>query len=97
MQISKFSEAHVAATEVAGPSETKNKKLSEALVEFEALFASSLLRSARESSGSGWLGAEGGAGGDAITEFAEQHIARSMAQKGGLGIAKLLEGRLGRA
>jgi Rod binding domain-containing protein len=73
------------------PSKGQKKDLAAALVEFEALFASSLLRSARESSDSGWLGAGDGAGQDAITEFAEQHIARSMAQKGAFGIAKLLE------
>lgn len=65
-------------------------ELDQALEEFEALFASTLLRTAREESGSGWLGGEASAGSDGILDFAEQHIARAMARQGAFGIAKTL-------
>jgi Rod binding domain-containing protein len=65
-----------------------SKELGEALEEFEALFASTLLRTAREENGKGWLGAESSAGSDGIMDFAEQHIAKSMAKQGAFGIAK---------
>jgi Rod binding domain-containing protein len=67
-----------------------NANLGNALEEFEALFASTLLRTAREENGSGWLGGESSAGNDGIMDFAEQHIAKSMARQGAFGIAKTL-------
>ncbi len=70
--------------------------LDQALEEFEALFASALLRTARESSGTGWLGGESSAGSDGILDFAEQHIAKAMAKQGAFGIAKTLSKSLPR-
>lgn len=70
--------------------------LDQALEEFEALFASALLRTARESNGTGWLGGESSAGSDGILDFAEQHIAKSMAKQGAFGIAKTLSKSLNR-
>ena len=71
-------------------------KLDQALEEFEALFASALLRTARESNGTGWLGGESSAGSDGILDFAEQHIAKAMAKQGAFGIAKTLSKSLNR-
>ncbi|MFN7542139.1 MAG: hypothetical protein ACK5TN_05040, partial [Acidobacteriota bacterium] len=68
-----------------------DQKLNTALQEFETLFASTLLRTAREESGSGWLGSSSGAGNDGIMEFAEQHIARALSSQGALGIAKTIQ------
>jgi len=73
-----------------------DKELHEALEEFEALFASTLLRTAREENGSGWLGGESSAGSDGIMEFAESHIAKSMAKQNAFGIAKTLSKFLNR-
>ncbi len=70
--------------------------LDQALEEFEALFASALLRTARESNGTGWLGGESSAGSDGILDFAEQHIAKAMAKQGAFGIAKTLSKSLNR-
>ena len=70
--------------------------LEQALEEFEALFASALLRTARESNGSGWLGGESSAGSDGILDFAEQNIAKAMAKQGAFGIAKTLSKSLNR-
>lgn len=68
----------------------KQEELKGALEDFEAMFASNLLRTARESSGDSWLGGESSGGSDGIMEFAEQHIAKSMAKQGAFGIAKAL-------
>ncbi|MBM3762841.1 MAG: hypothetical protein FJW36_21660 [Acidobacteria bacterium] len=70
---------------------SKANDLNGALEEFESLFASTLLRTAREASGGGWLGSESSAGSDGIMDFAEQHIAKAMAQQGAFGIAKTLK------
>ena len=67
-----------------------NEELTNALEEFEALIAGTLLRTAREESGSGWLGGESSAGSDGIMDFAEQHISKAMAKQGAFGIAKTL-------
>jgi Rod binding domain-containing protein len=71
-----------------------DQKLNNALQDFETLFASTLLRTAREESGSGWLGSSSGAGNDGIMEFAEQHIARALSSQGALGIAKTIQASL---
>lgn len=70
---------------------SKANDLNGALEEFESLFASTLLRTAREASGGGWLGSESSAGSDGIMDFAEQNIAKAMAQQGAFGIAKTLK------
>ncbi len=73
---------------LSGKKDNHQPQLDGALQEFETLFASTLLRTAREESNSGWLGSESSAGSDGIMEFAEQHMARALASKGSLGIAK---------
>ncbi len=83
--------APVAPIDSKAPKSTQqNKDLAGALEEFEAMFASSLLRTAREQNNSGWLGGESSAGSDGIMDFAEQHIAKAMARQGAFGIAKTL-------
>jgi Rod binding domain-containing protein len=54
------------------------------------MFAGMLLRMARESSEGGWLGSGEQAGADGIMEFAEQHIARTMAKQGVFGIQQTI-------
>jgi len=79
-----------ATTLINQAKDPKAKELSAALEEFEALFASSLLRTARESNGESWLGGQSSAGSDGIMDFAEQHISKAMAKQGAFGIAKTL-------
>jgi len=77
------------AAETRKPDDTA--KIQDAAEQFEALLLGQILRSERESSG-GWLksGGETSGSGDCITEFAEQHLATSLAKSGGLGLAKLI-------
>lgn len=77
-----------AATAPAGRPDTP-ARIRDAAQQFESLLLEQILRAARES-GSGWLGAEKDPAGDCATEFAEQQLAVAMAQRGGLGIAKLV-------
>ncbi len=76
-----------AASAQAGSSK---ESLAQAAEEFEAMFAGMLLRMARESSEGGWLGSGEQAGADGIVEFAEQHIARTMAKQGVFGIQQTI-------
>ncbi len=78
------------------PKPEKVKGLNQALEDFEALFAASLLRTSRESSGGGWLGGESSGGNDGIMEFAEQNIAKAMSSAGAFGIARALGKSLNR-
>lgn len=78
------------------PKPEKVKGLNQALGDFEALFAASLLRTSRESSGGGWLGGESSGGNDGIMEFAEQNIAKAMSSTGAFGIARALGKALNR-
>jgi Rod binding domain-containing protein len=67
----------------------------DAAQQFEALLLGQILRSAHES-GSGWLGAAGDSSSDCATDYAEEQLAISMAQQGGLGLAKLITAGLQR-
>ena len=56
-----------------------------------------LLKSARESSGGGWLGNEDDQEdqtGSMVMELAEQGFSQAMAARGGLGIAKMVTANL---
>jgi len=64
-------------------------KARDAAHQFEALLLGQILRTAREASG-GWLGEEDTSGSSA-TDFAEQQLARVLAEKGGLGLSALIE------
>jgi flagellar protein FlgJ len=66
------------------------KKLQEAAKQFEALMISQMMKSARESSGGGWLSEGDEAGEDSSTGMAEEQFAQSMASNGGLGLAKMV-------
>jgi len=73
-----------------------SKELIAALEDFEAMFAATLLRTAREENGESWLGGESSPGGDGIMDLAEQNIAKAMAKQGAFGIAKTLSKSLSR-
>ena len=64
-------------------------KIHDAAQQFESLLMGQILSSVSQSSG-GWLGSGEDSAGSAASGFAEQQLATMMAQKGGLGLAKLI-------
>jgi len=73
----------------AAPGKTK-----EAAQQFEALLIGELLRSAH-SKDSGWLG-QSDSSSDCATGYAEEQLAAVMAQRGGFGLAELIQKGLDR-
>jgi Rod binding domain-containing protein len=73
----------------APPAAPQPKNVAEAAREFESLMLELMLQSAR-AGGGGWLGEEDQAG-STMMELAEQNLARLIASRGGLGLAKLVE------
>jgi flagellar protein FlgJ len=65
------------------------RSLQKVAQEFESLLVAHLLKTARESSEGGWLGDEGESG-SALTEMAEQQLAKAISAQGGLGLADLV-------
>jgi Rod binding domain-containing protein len=73
------------------PSSAGNpKKLAEAAKQFEALMITQMMKSARETSGGGWLSDGDETGEDTSMGMAEEQFAQSMASHGGLGLAKMV-------
>lgn len=70
------------------PKSSDTGKIHDAAQQFEALLLTQLLQSAHPSGG--WLGGgDDGASGTAFS-FAEQQLATTMAQNGGIGLATLI-------
>ena len=72
------------------PAPTSGGKLAGAAKQFEALMVGEILKTARESSDSGWLGTDSDESGSLAIEMGEQQFAQAIAERGGLGIAKLV-------
>lgn len=70
------------------PKDTPEKIRSSA-EQFEGLLIGEMLKSARESSGGGWMGGDDPAS-DSAMGIAEQYFAQSMAKSGGLGLAHMI-------
>jgi Rod binding domain-containing protein len=73
------------------------EKLAGVAKQFEALMIGQMLKSAREASGGGWLGADDNQddqAGSLVMEIAEQGLSQAMAAHGGLGIAKMVTASL---
>ena len=68
-------------------------KQSHAATDFESLLIAQMLKSVR-SDGSGWLGTGDDQSSDAAFGLGEEELARSMASKGGFGLAKLIDAGL---
>ncbi|HTC32547.1 MAG TPA: hypothetical protein VK724_04200 [Bryobacteraceae bacterium] len=83
---------------LAGESSHKPDKVAEVSKQFEALMIGQMLRSARESSGGGWLGEDDkdDQSGSLVMDMAEQGFSQAMAARGGLGIAKMVTANLER-
>ena len=82
---------------LADESAKKPDKIADSAKQFEALMIGQLLKSARESSGGGWLGNEDDQEdqtGSMVMELAEQGFSQAMAARGGLGIAKMVTANL---
>jgi flagellar protein FlgJ len=75
------------------------EKISGAAKQFEALMIEQMLKSARDTSGGGWLGGDDDPDdqtGSLVMDMAEQGLAQAMAVRGGLGIAKMVTANLER-
>jgi Rod binding domain-containing protein len=82
---------------LADESSHKPDKIAESAKQFEALMIGQLLKTARESSGGGWLGHEDDQEdqtGSMVMEMAEQGFSQAMAARGGLGIARMVTAHL---
>ena len=64
-------------------------KVKESAKQFEALLIGQMLRSARDPDGEGLMGTEDGPG-STLVEMGEQQFAQTLANNGGLGIAKMV-------
>jgi Rod binding domain-containing protein len=67
-----------------------SKRLAEAAKQFESLMIAQMMKTARETSGGGWLSDGDETGEDSSMGMAEQQFAQSMASSGGLGLAKMV-------
>jgi Rod binding domain-containing protein len=81
----------------SSPAGAKNspQKIHDAATQFEALLIGQILKSAHEEGG-GWMGAgEDQTAGSAL-QMADEYLARSMASRGGLGLANMISTGLAR-
>ncbi len=69
----------------------------DAATQFEALLVGQLLKSMREAGSGGWLGTGEDQAGATMMELAEEHLARTLAAQGGLGLANMTVEGLNRA
>lgn len=69
-------------------------KIRDAAQQFEALLLGQILHSAHDSQ-AGWLGSGGDSSGDCASDYAEQQLATTIAQQGGLGLSKLIAAGMG--
>ncbi len=58
--------------------------------QFEALLIGQFLKSAREASGSGWMGTDADDADAGMIELAEQQLSQALAKRGVFGLAKLV-------
>lgn len=65
-------------------------QLRKVAAEFESLLIEQMLKFARQSSPTDWLGGDGDKSGSTMAEVAEQQLARAIAAGGGLGLADLI-------
>jgi len=81
----------------AGQKQGERQRVLEAAEKFEAVLIGQLLKSSRESSGSGgWLGGTENQADMSMLETAEGYFAEVLARQGGLGLARLVAQQLTR-
>jgi len=66
------------------------KRIADAARQFESLLIGQLLKASHGSSGSGWMGTGDDQAGAQAIDLAEEQLAQTLAQQGGLGLAKLV-------
>jgi flagellar protein FlgJ len=66
------------------------ENIRKAATQFEALLVGEVLKSARESNGSGWMGTDEDDAGSILSEVSEQQLSQALAAGGGLGLAKTI-------
>jgi Rod binding domain-containing protein len=87
------------AFESASKNTDSPEKIAGVAKQFEALMIGQMLKSAREASGGGWLTDEDDqedTTGSLVMEMAEQGFSQALAERGGLGIAKMVSQNLER-
>jgi len=73
------------------------KRVADAAQQFESLLIGQLLKSVHESGAGGWLGTGDDEAGSQAMELAEEQMAQALAQRGGLGLARLVVAGLQKA
>ena len=94
-----FHQAFQTAADRAAANKDTPEKISGVAKQFEALMVGQILKSARESSGGGWLSDEDSQNdptGSMVMELAEQGFSQAIAARGGLGIAKMVTANIER-
>ena len=67
------------------------QNIKQAATQFEALLVAQMLKEMRTSSGSGWLGTgEDDQSGSCMLDLADEHLSRTLASQGGLGLARMV-------
>jgi Rod binding domain-containing protein len=92
----KVQATHVETTGWGGSAADRPRNLAEAAGQFESLLIGQMLKTMRESSSGGWMGSGGDQSSASLTEFAEEHFARTIAQNGGLGLTNIITAQLSR-
>jgi Rod binding domain-containing protein len=73
-----------------------HSKLARSARQFEALMIGEMLKSAREGNSEGWLGSGGDSAAESASGMAEAQFAQAIANKGGFGLAKMIEHSVGK-
>jgi Rod binding domain-containing protein len=81
---------------LAAPPANDSAKIHDAAQQFEALLLGQILHSVHDGD-SGWMGSGGDSSSGCAGDYAEQQLAASIAQHGGLGLAKLITDGLERS
>jgi Rod binding domain-containing protein len=69
---------------------SKHSKIATAASQFEALLIGEMLKSEREASDDGWLGGGSDSSAESAFGIAESKLAQTIADHGGLGLAKTI-------
>jgi Rod binding domain-containing protein len=72
------------------PGTDSPESIRKAATQFEALLMGEVLKSARESDGSGWMDNDENDAGSILSEVSEQQLSQALAAGGGLGLAKTI-------
>jgi Rod binding domain-containing protein len=79
----------LSAGTIGTPTANNPAKIRDAAQQFEALLLGQILHSVHDDD-SGWLGSGGDSSSGCASDYAEQQLAVSIAQQGGLGLSKLI-------